>query len=149
MGLSFFHISGERFAVMCLEVMAAEVIRSCQWRLMDANPAMKYFPVPYPSDGLPLSISQAPPFRQRRVTLWARGGPVLDFGCGGLYLTINYHLTKLTYSRQQTIYYVYICTSVPQAIGIFFFSVKRARKFSVLYKLPDMTLLYSRKIWLR
>jgi len=36
---------------------------------MESNPAMKYFSTVEALDGLPLVVSEAPPFRQRRITL--------------------------------------------------------------------------------
>ncbi|XP_023931220.1 cytochrome P450 26A1-like, partial [Lingula anatina] len=61
---------GKEFAKLILKILAIELVRNCSWRLLNASPEMKYLPVAYPTDNLPIEFSSAPrPLRPRALTL--------------------------------------------------------------------------------
>ncbi|ELT89563.1 hypothetical protein CAPTEDRAFT_212322 [Capitella teleta] len=56
--------AGKDFARLLLKVLVTELVRNCSWDLLEGDtPAMEYFPVPHPKNGLPTQFTGNSKFR--------------------------------------------------------------------------------------
>lgn len=50
---------GKAFAQLVVKMFIIELVRTCDWRLKNESPVMRYIPIPVATDQLPATVSAA------------------------------------------------------------------------------------------